>query len=173
MVGIFHHNGRQITMPTNNIIAEIRSYSDFTAALRAWIATNNTTYESINAIAGLQDGYLAKMIAATPVRSFSRISLGATLGALGVKLLLVVDAEKLAAIRPQFTPRKKNALNSMLSERVPVKRPYAAFRGNPVLAKMLHDQWMVRSTPQRRRKIAAKAAKARWSTANKSPLAPQ
>ena len=98
------------TQIADGVIAEIRSYDDFTLALRQWIAANNTTYESVNAIAGLQDGYLAKMIAATPVRSFSRISLGATLGPHGVKLLRVGDAAQLAAIPPPFTPRKQIAV---------------------------------------------------------------
>jgi hypothetical protein len=52
------------------------------------------------------------MIAATPVRSFSRMSLGATLGALCLKRLVVVDGEKLAAMRPRYTVRKKQGAHA-------------------------------------------------------------
>ena len=103
------------------VIAEIRHYQDFTAALRAWIAELGTTYESVNELAGLQDGYLAKLIASTPIRSFSRISLGNTLGALGVKLLLVVDDERLAAMRPRYTVSKRYASNGMPAVKPPAK----------------------------------------------------
>jgi hypothetical protein len=146
----------------SRVIAEIRGYHDFTDALRAWIAELGTTYESVNELAGLQDGYLAKLIAQTPIRSFSRISLGNTLEALGVKLLLVVDAERLATMKPRYTPSKHNAVSGMHSQRIAIKRPFSLFRGNPEMAKLVHARWMLQSSPRRRRQIARRAALIRW-----------
>jgi hypothetical protein len=40
------------------IIAEVRGYDEFTAALRAWIAELGTTYECIDELAGLQERHL-------------------------------------------------------------------------------------------------------------------
>jgi hypothetical protein len=92
-------------MAEQRIVAEVKDYAGFLSALRAWIAENNTTYESVGAIAGLQDGYLAKLIASTPTRSFSRMSLAATLQALGLRLQLVVDSEQLNKVRHRYTER--------------------------------------------------------------------
>jgi hypothetical protein len=84
------------------VIAEVREYGEFTAALRKWIYELDTNYTCVNDLAGLQDGYLAKLLARTPSRNFGRTSLGNVLGALGLRLLLVVDTESLAKMRPRY-----------------------------------------------------------------------
>jgi hypothetical protein len=146
------------------IIGEVRSYSQFAQILRAWVAANDTTYETIGAIAGLPDRYLAKMIAATPVRSFSRMSLGSTLAAMGLKLLVAVDVEQLDKMRPRFTPRKKNASDAMLARKSRAKpakgrNPLVA---NGALAAFYAHRRATMQTPQTRRRIARAAALARW-----------
>jgi hypothetical protein len=88
------------------IIAEITTYHGFTAAIRQWIAELDTNYACVNDLAGLQDGYLAKLM---PIRNFGPTSLSPVLGALGLKLLLVIDEEKLRQMRPRYVKRKKHA----------------------------------------------------------------
>jgi hypothetical protein len=150
-------------MGEQRVIAEVRGYDEFTAALRGWIRECGTTYECINEIAGLPGNYLAKMISATPVRSFSRVSLGATLGALGVKLLLVVDHEKLAAMVPRFEPRKKDT-----SERIRAPRR-SPLQGNSELAAFYARRRATLQSPQRRRALARKAIRIRWQRAKAAP----
>ena len=149
-------------MAEQRVIAEVRDYQGFTEALRAWIAELGTTYEAIGDIAGLQSGYLAKMIAATPVRSFSRMSLGNTLAALGVKLQLVVDHEKLAALKPRYTVRKHHTSGALPAQK---KTP---LRGNSALAAFYAHRRAQLQTPRRRRQIARKAIRLRWARAKAS-----
>ena len=138
------------------IICEVRDYSQFTEGLRAWLAELRISYETANEIAGLQPNYLSKMIAKSPVRSFSRVSLGSTLGALGLKLLLAVDAEKLAAMAPRYTVRKKDT-----SGRVPAQKK-TLLRGNPELARFYAHRRALLQSPKRRKAIARKAIRIRW-----------
>jgi hypothetical protein len=154
------------------VIGEVRSYDQFTQILRDWVGGElNTSYESVNEIAGLPGNYLSKLISRTPVRSFSRMSLGATLGALCLKLLVAVDTEKLEAMRPRYTLRKKHACNSMLANghlaKMRKSRAKPRKMGNPQLQNAAvaafygHRRAAILS-PQRRRQIAKAAALARW-----------
>jgi len=153
-------------MAEQRILAEIRGYDEFTAALRAWIEELGTNYECIGELAGLQSGYLAKMIASTPIRSFSRMSLGAVLGALCLRLRLEVDTERLEQMRSLYVPRSsmgRHAVSAMHPQGNAVKPRFSMFRGNPELSRLLHQRWMVMSSPRRRRRIARAAARERWA----------
>jgi hypothetical protein len=147
------------------VIAEIRGYADFTAALRSWVMQVGTTYESIGEVAGLQPGYLAKLISSTPIRSFSRMSLDATLAAMGVKLLLVPDGERLELMRPRLAVRttsgRKPTSASIPAANLPANRnnPLA---NNPVLATYYAHRRAAMQSPRRRRQIARKAIAIRW-----------
>jgi hypothetical protein len=138
------------------VIAEIREYGDFTAAIRKWILELDTTYECIDEIAGLQDRYLSKLIAKTPVRNFGPITLSPVLGALGLKLLLVIDTEKLAKLRPRYVARKKHAHDGVL------RKEWHYLRGNSAYMSMLRHKGVLMIPPRRRRAIARVAALARW-----------
>jgi hypothetical protein len=150
----------------DRVIAEVTDYDGFVAAIRQWIAALDTTHEAVGSLAGLPDRYLNTLLSTTPVKSFSRVSLAPTLSALGLRLQLVVDSERLAAMRSRYTARsslgRKPAVSSMQSQQKTAKRPFSIFRGNPELAKMLHARWMLQSTPSRRKRIARAAALARW-----------
>jgi hypothetical protein len=139
----------------NRVIAEIRGYQEFTAALRQWIAELNTSYETIGELSGLQDGYLAKLLTTTPIRSFSRMSLGSTLGALGLKLLLVPDDAQLAAMRRRYV-LKKHADDGM-----PRKKSHY-LRGDSAFMRLLRHRGVLTLSARRRRQIAKHAAVIRW-----------
>jgi hypothetical protein len=147
-------------MNDGRVIAEIRGYDEFTAALRAWIGELNTNYECIGELAGLQDRYLNTLLAKTPVRSFSRMSLGATLGALGLKILLAVDAEKFAEMRPRYLPRSN--LGRHANDGMPRKEPHY-LRGNSAYMRLLRHKGVLTLSPARRRALARHAARVRWA----------
>ena len=142
------------------VIAEIREYGDFTAAIRKWILELDTTYECIDEIAGLQDRYLSKLIQKSPVRNFGPGTLSCVLGALGVKLLLAIDTEQLAKLRPRYVPRRKHACGRMLA----MKR-HNSLRFNAKLAQLLAHRRTLLLTPSQRKEIARKAARLRWGLA--------
>jgi hypothetical protein len=147
----------------DRIIAEIRGYAEFTAALRAWVLHLGTNYESIGELAGLQSGYLAKLISSTPIRSFSRMSLDTTLAAMGLKLLLVPDVERLEAMRLRLAVRSRFGRKPTSAE-IPAQKP-TPLRGNPALAAFYAHRRAALQSPQRRRKIARKAIRIRWNRA--------
>ncbi len=76
-------------------LAEITDYDGLVAAMRARAQERKLALSSDEnaAIAGLPDKYLPKLIGTNPVRRLGMISLGAVLGVLGVKLLLVADED--------------------------------------------------------------------------------
>jgi hypothetical protein len=152
-------------MGEQRVIAEVRDYNGFTAGLRAWIAELGTTYESVNDLVGLAPNYLAKMISRSPTRSFSRMSLGNTLAGLGLKILLVVDAEKLAEMRPRYAVRKKQKHTSAA---IPAQKS-TPLRGNPELARFYAHRRVLLQSPQRRRAIARRAIRIRWRRAKAAP----
>lgn len=53
---------------------------------------------TIDEISGLQSGYSAKLLAPIPMRNLGRVSLGALLGALALKMIVVKDKEAQAKI---------------------------------------------------------------------------
>jgi hypothetical protein len=141
-----------------HVIAEIREYGEFTAGIRKWILQVGTNYACVNDLAGLQDGYLHKLIAESPIRNFGPLSLGPTLGALGLKLLLVIDAERLAKMRSRYVARKKHAHADDL---MPTKKVHY-LRRNSEFMRLLRLRGVLKISPRRRRELARHAAKCRW-----------
>jgi hypothetical protein len=145
------------------IIATVTDYDGFTAALRKWIYELDTTYECVNDLAGLQSNYLVKLISRTPVRGFSRMSLSSTLGALCLRLQIVVDTEKLAKMKPRYVPRRKHACDDACNEN------RRSLRFNANLAQIFAHRRALILPPARRKAIAQIAARARWRSEGGSP----
>jgi hypothetical protein len=78
-------------------------------ALRARMAELGVTNETIGAIAGLAGGYVGKLLAPSRIKKLGVMSFGVMLQSLGLKLLVVEDAEKTATMRSKWDHRKKAA----------------------------------------------------------------
>jgi hypothetical protein len=91
------------------------------------------------------------------------MSLDTTLAAMGVKLLLVPDVERLAAMRPRYTARgrfgRKPTSGGILAQKKTL------LRDNPALAAYYAYRRAAMQTPWRRRQIARKAIRIRWQRA--------
>jgi hypothetical protein len=148
------------------VVGEVRDYHQFTEVLRRWILELDTTYECIDEIAGLQDRYLSKLIQRSPVRNFGPTTLSPVLGALGLKLLLVIDTEKLAKLRPRYVPRRKH---THANDGMPTRRPQH-LRKNSEFMRLLRHRGVLMIPPRRRRQIARIAARARWANGHTSPV---
>jgi hypothetical protein len=73
-------------------LARIASYHDLVYALRERAATLNVSRETLDHIAGLERGYVSKLLTPHPqlsMRTLGKLSLGCVLGALGTELLLI------------------------------------------------------------------------------------
>jgi hypothetical protein len=87
------------------LLAEVRDYDGLLEALRARRDALDISHECIDAVSGVQSGYTSKLLCKPPIKGLGRMSLGALLGALGLKLLVVEDVEQLERVRPRLVPR--------------------------------------------------------------------
>jgi hypothetical protein len=88
-------------------LAEVVSYDDLIAALRARKDELDISFLELDFIGGLTSGHSSKLLA--PVRPYMKclgpVSLGLILGALGLRLLVVEDPEALARVRGRYVKR--------------------------------------------------------------------
>ena len=84
-------------------LAVITDHCGLVTALRRRITELGTGLDSVDEVAGLPDGYTGKVLVGR--HGLGRVSLGAILGALAVKIVLVSDEEALARVRRRLPPR--------------------------------------------------------------------
>jgi hypothetical protein len=87
---------------TERLAAEVRSTADLRAIFRQRVRDLNISFETVDSIAGLPTRYTSKLLGPNPSKNFGAISFDALLGALGLKLVAVEDAEALERIRPRI-----------------------------------------------------------------------
>jgi hypothetical protein len=85
----------------------IRTMEDLAAALRAKREDIDVACETIDEIAGLTHGHVARITAPIPTKGLGSKSLPAVLGALGVALMLVDDPDQIVRVRGRWTKRKR------------------------------------------------------------------
>lgn len=126
----------------------------------------NTTLEQIDMASGLTKGNAQKLLTKAPAkhvgdhtaankRTFGWESLGKMLKGTGLALVLVVDDERFAPIKQQLAKRKRMPTN------VSIKRP--AWLISKENAGKMRALGVQKLTPAQRRKIAKRAARARWT----------
>ena len=91
---------------TTDALAAVRSVEDLRVMFRDRIASLAITFDTADAIAGLTKGYTAKLLGPVPIRRFGPLAIDCLLGATGIKLLAVEDAEAMARIK-NLEPRRK------------------------------------------------------------------
>jgi hypothetical protein len=84
--------------------AVVRSYGELVAAIRGRITQLRTTYEAVDTVGGLADRHTSKLLCGS--KNYGPVSLGATLGALGLAIVLVEDTEQLDRVRARLAPPK-------------------------------------------------------------------
>src|SRR5262245_96780 len=147
-------------------MAECRDYSELVRALRWWVIELNTPLESIDEVAGLAPRYSAKLLAPLPLplKRLSHSTMGPFLRTLGLKLIVAVDPPALERMRPRLTTRHP-ARATMLAHESRKRRKVSWLAGNPAMAKVLHDRWLLLTTPNQLSEIARRATLSRWRRA--------
>jgi hypothetical protein len=87
-----------------------KSRDDLLAVLRERQAELNVSCGTIEAIAGIADGYTSKVLSLTPTKNLGPIALGAILGALGLGIVRIVieeDPQAAAAVSGRWVPRRR------------------------------------------------------------------
>ena len=80
-------------------LAIVRTTDDLREVFRRRVAELNISLETLDALAGLPTRYSSKVLSLQPTRSFGQISFEALLGALGLALIVIEDAEALARVQ--------------------------------------------------------------------------
>lgn len=108
-------------------LAIVRDYDDLHAVLRARADELNVSRLTIDHVAGLQDGYTAKLLAPVPLKRVGAISMGPLLAALGLALVVVEDPEALERVSSRLVPRYsgRGATHMRRSEIEPSASPAA------------------------------------------------
>jgi hypothetical protein len=146
-------------------IAIVRSYDELLMALRARVAALHTPMEVIDYVAGLPLRYSSKLLSPCPVKGLGRTSLGPLLGALGLKLAVMVDEESFRKIAHRLTKRRYNVPMRPPPMRPPKKASGKGLRdwsGNSQWAAIMNARRMLIVSPRMRSENARKAALARW-----------
>lgn len=84
----------------------IKSYDDLIVVARRRMMELLMTYETLDAVSGVQSGYAAKILCPGRLKTFGPMSFCAIMGALGIKLVAVEDPEAAARLRHRWTPRR-------------------------------------------------------------------
>ncbi|MCK1652251.1 hypothetical protein IVA88_12490 [Bradyrhizobium sp. 149] len=75
----------------------------------------NLSHETLDAISGLQNGYVSKLMADPPMRGFGEMSLQALLDALGLRIAFAVimeDPDRAERVQARWRPRKRRPTNA-------------------------------------------------------------
>ncbi|MGY3344689.1 MULTISPECIES: hypothetical protein [unclassified Bradyrhizobium] len=131
---------------TDLFFAEAVSYSALREAIRARVEQLNITRQCVDDVAGLSKGHAGKLLSPCEVKRFGMTTLGLTLQALGLKLLIVDDRQALAKVQPMFTERalrnvrlnndsrKSKGRITSRPKSTRVKKPPRPKRGKPYLS---------------------------------------
>lgn len=152
------------------IIGEVsgqQGYDGLHALFRARSEALAIVRNDLDALSGLADGYVAKLLSPVQMKSIGRLSLGPLMSALAVKLVMVEDVEMLARIERKIgrqirmgPPRAKQ-----LGERPQAKRkqyPQRYLRkGNSDWGRMMRARQLLTQSPGQRKRIARIARRSR------------
>jgi hypothetical protein len=139
----------------------ITDYQSLHAILRARADALRLSRQSIDGIAGFADGYASKLLSPSPVKILGERSLGPLLTALGIKLAALEDPDAMARFP---TKRERRAEHQ-------VRRGMQGFAGKrrrrnwlftPETAREAALTRMSKLSAEKRRKLARRAARARW-----------
>lgn len=87
------------------VLAEIATYTDLLAALRARVDELKVSGETLDEVAGLTRGYFQKLIGPRPQRFMGPGMLDTVLATLGCSLALIEDKQALASLRHRLKER--------------------------------------------------------------------
>lgn len=145
------------------IVAVIGDHNGLLEAIRRRIEELNLSHETVEHLAGLQSGYLSKVIADPPPKRMSPFTQFLILQALGLRVRLEEDPELIEKIRGRWSKRKlrKSMRTAVSMDRV-IHLPPDFMRR---ISRMGCEARMRKLSPERRSALARHAAMARWRKA--------
>jgi len=95
------------------VIADVTSYEQMLAALRARVNELQLNGERFDEFAGLPRGYLSKLIGAKPIRRLGMTSFAPVLAGLGLRLLVIEDNAATERLKNRLPPRNQSYVRSV------------------------------------------------------------
>jgi hypothetical protein len=89
-------------MPEQKPLAIVHDYDGLLAALRARRVQLGVTLETVDEVGGFASRYASKLLAPHPAKNMGIMAMGALLGTLGLKLVVVEDDEALGRVRSRL-----------------------------------------------------------------------
>ena len=85
----------------------VRSMRDIVQVFRDRIRALGITYATVDSIAGLADGYTAKVLSEPPQKAIGGKAMVLIAGALGICFVPIVDHQQAALVQGRWTQRKR------------------------------------------------------------------
>ncbi len=150
---------------TEAAVFEFTDYDGLVAAMRRLIVARGLTYEAIDALAGFQPGYTAKLLGPRQTRKFGAMSLDVMLSTLAGKLTLTDDVDRLEkmSVRYETRVRPRRMLANASTKR-------ATWLMGPRQARANGRKRWAKCTSKRRASHARKMSNARWKKYRKRRL---
>lgn len=157
-------------MTEPRIIAEVRSQDGWEGmlnALRLAFDQMGASYRTVNDLAGFTDGHAEKLLAPLPIKNMGPATFGPLLGALGAKIIVVVDESASAYVRGhhRYQARRRDAPSRFTSKKV--RKSWERKRKAKLLpserARAIRAISTLKSTPAERKRRARHAATIRWN----------
>jgi hypothetical protein len=140
------------------VIAEFADYDGMLAGVRTRVAELNVNGEAFDDYAGLPIGYLSKLIGIRPVRRIAMTSMGPLFDALGVRCVMIENPVATERLKNHLPPRNTSYVRAMPADACMVLTPRMLKR----IRRLGGQARMARLTAKQRRKLARRAALARW-----------
>ena len=136
-----------------------------TDAIRERVEDLNVSRTEIDEAGQLLPGYAAKLLCDPPMRGLGQKTLGPVLKATGLALIVVIDDERFAPLKDTLTKRKRT-----VRPNGSIKRPHW------LITKEISQKMQVlrnqKLSPDKRRAIARKAIRTRWSKRRRRAIVP-
>jgi hypothetical protein len=141
-------------------IGTVTDYAGLLTVLRQRADALRVSRGTIDTLAGWAEGYASKLLAPAHPKLLGERSLGLLLEVLGVQLRVVEDPVALAKYQKRRTLRAEwQVRNDMLSIAGRRRREWLF---SPERAKQCAALRMAKLSPEKRQKLARRAARARW-----------
>jgi hypothetical protein len=147
-------------MIDGELLATVVDYAGLHSALRKRADDLGISRETLGDIAGTHGGHVNKILADPPQKNAGITTFGLLLQALGLKLLVVEDAEQMEKLKDRLIPRNEaqvRMLNGVEHVRLVFTRRHMRRLGRKSAAARMR-----KISPERRKEIAAHAARVRW-----------
>jgi len=142
------------------VIADVRSYAEMLAALRARVAELQVNGERFDEYAGLPRGYLSKLVGANPVRRLGMTSFQAVLAGLGLRLLVIEDPAATERLKNKLLPRNSSYVRGVTTHWTLTDKIWRRRQNNG-----RKIRWE-KLTKEQRSEVMRVLAKRRWGKAN-------